>query len=504
VSRLRWSAFGLRARIVGAVLITAVATLVVAALTLLPRLEGSLRGASMTTLKTDVRSHEQEIARLGTLSYAYIQAFGSPQLRPFARAEARALGQAETRLANQTGATVTLIGFVDPQGHGRPVLLPGQDADSLPGGSLSDITPAFTSGKPSYSFGTIGSTQYVRTAIPFRGADAVLAIRKAIDQIPSAVRAVQNAFALAALAGLVLTLVLAIPLAGTLVGRLQRLREAALRVAVEGTGAEFPVDRARDEVGDLARSFAIMQRRLRGQEEARRAFVATASHELRTPLTSLYGMLELIADELGDEHPDLADVGEMVDRARAQSRRLARLAADLLDLSRIDAEVPLRSEPVELGELSRAVLAEFELASVERGIRTGLHEASEPVWALADPGSVARILRILLDNAMRVAPTGSAVSVELSDRPVPTLTVSDEGPGVAPEEREAIFERFTRGRDTGGQAGFGLGLAIGRELAGRMGGELSLRPESGPGATFALTLRRATAPVEEPQGVTTS
>ena len=149
-----------------------------------------------------------------------------------------------------------------------------------------------------------------------------------------------------------------------------------------------------------------MQRRLRQQEEARRAFVATASHELRTPLTSLDGMLELLDDDLHDPEPDLADARSLLDRARVQSRRLGRLAADLLDLSRIDAEVTLRSEPVELGELSRAVLAEFELGTSERGINSELDDEDGPVWALGDPGSVARIIRILLDNAVRVTPPG--------------------------------------------------------------------------------------------------
>jgi signal transduction histidine kinase len=126
-----------------------------------------------------------------------------------------------------------------------------------------------------------------------------------------------------------------------------------------------------------------------------------------------------------------------------------------------------------------------------------IREAAGPVWAHGDPGSVARILRILLDNALRVAPRGSEIAIELSDVPGPSLRVSDAGPGVAADERGLIFERFKRGRDTGGEAGFGLGLAIGRELAGRMGGELLLVEPDAPGATFVLTLPVAQAPAGE-------
>ena len=101
-------------------------------------------------------------------------------------------------------------------------------------------------------------------------------------------------------------LLLAIPLAGTLVSRLQRLRQAALQLAIGGTVGSFPADRARDEVGDLTRTFLTMQDRLQQQEEIRRAFLATASHELRTPLASLRGRLEMLEEDLADDSVDLA------------------------------------------------------------------------------------------------------------------------------------------------------------------------------------------------------
>src|SRR5205085_7412515 len=127
-----------------------------------------------------------------------------------------------------------------------------------------------------------------------------------------------------------------------------------------------------------------------------------------------------------------------------QSRRLGRLAADLLDLSRIDAEVQLRSEPVELGELSRAVLAEFELGTSERRILAILDGSSGPVWALGDPGSVARILRILLDNAVRVSPEGGEIRVDLRNGDHASLSVCDQGAGVPPDERELVFGQIGR------------------------------------------------------------
>jgi signal transduction histidine kinase len=250
-------------------------------------------------------------------------------------------------------------------------------------------------------------------------------------------------------------------------------------------------------VGDLARTFAAMQSRLRRQEASRRTFVATASHELRTPLASLEGMLELLRDDLNTHPVDLEDARERVARAQEQSQRLAQLASDLLDLSRLDADVDLRSEPVELTEVSRAVIAEFERRAASQGTELELSGPEEAHWALGDPGSMARIARILIDNAVRASPPASVVRISVAggdggdgdDGGYVTLTVEDQGPGIPPEERDLIFERFRRGKGAPGK-GFGLGLAIGRELAQRMGGSLELAG-AGPGATFVLRLQAA-------------
>ncbi len=491
----RRGALGLRGRIVGAVLVTTVATLGVAALALLGPLEQSLKNAEKTTLRTNLRKR-------GTLRpFEKLDFAALPTSAP-----ARSLLQhAEDTLANSAGATTVTV-YANPLADGAnstPLLVPrgGADTDA----PIDDVTRAFATRKPVYSFGLIDGSQRARAAIPFLNGTLlyVLAVRKPIDEIAGAVHTVRNAFITAALAGLALTLILGIPLSATLVRRLQRLRVAALELSHEGPAVVVPVDRARDEVGDLARTLASMQERLQQQEEARRAFVATASHELRTPLTSLDGMLELLDDDLRYDQPDLQDARALLDRARVQSRRLGRLAADLLDLSRLDAQIKLRSEPVELGELSRAVLAEFELGTAERGIVTRIDDSGGSVWALGDPGSIARILRILLDNAVRISPAQSELRIQLCHGDEVAIRVCDQGPGVPVDEREQIFRRFERGRDTGGTAGFGLGLAIGRELAERMAGELVLEEEtgrSGCGATFVLRLPAAPSPTRTLSG----
>ena len=508
---------GLRGRIVGAVLVTAAAALAVAAGVLLGPLESSLRNAAETSLKQQVPATSvRAFAKLDP-SRAYLYAVSPKHDRHAAKDKPMydGLYAAEHALGGPIGASEVAIlgyGYTDASGYHGSTVVAWPDEDLAKADPADDAAKVLRNPqlRAFYRLGSINGVEYARAAIPFTtpgvapGAPRmhwVLIVRKSLTEVNSAVSAVRTAFLVAALVALALTVLLGIPLAGRIVRRLRVLRQAALRLATEGRGVEVPVDRARDEVGDLARAFALMQDQLEQQEEARRAFVATASHELRTPLATLDGMLELLDEDLQSGHPDLQDAHLMLERARAQSRRLGRLAADLLDLSRIDAQVELRSEPVELGELSRAVLAEFELGTEERGIATELDDRAGPVWALGDPGSVARILRILVDNAIRMSPQGSQIRVELRDGVRASLSVCDNGPGVAPEEREVIFERFKRGRKTPGQAGFGLGLAIGRELAQRMGGELVLEDHAGPGAKFTLRLPVARAPDEEPVAV---
>jgi signal transduction histidine kinase len=324
-----------------------------------------------------------------------------------------------------------------------------------------------------------------QAAIPlrFEGKPAALALRRHLGDVGRTYSVVADAFAGAAMAGLALALVGGFALSGRMLRRLRGLSNAMLAADPILTPAE--VDTARDELGELARAFAGLQQRLAQQEDARRMFVATASHELRTPLASLQTLLELTVDE-----PDPERVKHDVMEALEQARRLSGLSKGLLDLSRLDAGIALRSEPVELGELSRAVAAEFGSE------RSHWIPPERACWALGDPEGVARIVRLLVDNALRYAPAPAPVEVrtEAHNGHV-LLRVLDGGEGIPDSERDAIFERFQRGENTTAP-GFGLGLAIGAELARRMRGELRLEdgtPANGEpaGARFVLILPHA-------------
>ncbi|MGH2860682.1 MAG: HAMP domain-containing protein, partial [Solirubrobacteraceae bacterium] len=288
LARLRWSAFGLRGRIVGAVLATTAISLGVAALVLLPRLEGSLKKASLVTLRRDVSGSRAELNRLAQIPYwvipeACVETDKKSKLAIEAAAAAHSLKQAETEITAHTGATaVGFFGDLDAEGGGHQISYVPCTSSASNIGAVDDVEWAYEHEMTKFSLGT--NTQVVRAAIPLnlydKRSDAVFAVRTSIGGVSDAVSSVRQAFEIAAAVAILVTVLVAIPLAGRLVSRLQRLRQAALQLAIGGNVASFPADRARDEVGDLSRSFAIMQRRLRQQEEARRAFVATASHEL--------------------------------------------------------------------------------------------------------------------------------------------------------------------------------------------------------------------------------
>ena len=482
---------GLRGRLLVAFVFTSVVTLAVVGAIVLGPLQNQLRDQSVDNLRDAVLA----------AAPAFRRALQQEEPLPADGVERAAALQARTTDVNR--AAFELRSRIDAQ-----VLVDADDDDSsLPdffyafdvAGAGQDATrAALTAIRQDRMIVSVEGDQVtvaLRLHNPSPGADGVLVAQRRLTEVTAAAEQVRNALVAGAGVGVLVAIALAVTFSGTLLRRLARLRATALRITAEGPDAPSPRDEIRDEVGDLARALARMQDALRRQEAARRSFVSTASHELRTPLTMLQGTMELLEEDLRDGRVDIDDAQLQVTNARRELRRLSTLAGELLDLSRLDAAVQLRSEPVELGELGRAVAAEFELRARERDVELHVLPPAEGCWGRGDPDAVARVVRILLDNALRYGPEGQTITLGTSCATgVACLEVADRGPGIPPEEREHVFERFHRGRAAGPESGFGLGLAIGRELAERMGGDLELADAEPPGARFVLTL-----PAGEPE-----
>jgi two-component system OmpR family sensor kinase len=252
------------------------------------------------------------------------------------------------------------------------------------------------------------------------------------------------------------------------------------------------VPKDEDEVARLAGAFNELLDRLESAHANQQRFLADASHELRTPLTVLRGEIEVA---LRRERP-AEEYREVLESSREEIERLARLTENLLSLARSDAgEAVAAPEPVDLAEVCRKVVD--SLANRATSKRIGLSvEETGPVIVSGDSLALERIVLNLVENAIRYSPAGETVTLrtQTTDKEA-VLTVSDTGPGIAPEHLPHLFERFyrvdkARAREHGGA---GLGLAIVEALVHAHGGRVSVASEVGQGTVFTLSLPLAAA-----------
>jgi two-component system sensor histidine kinase BaeS len=263
---------------------------------------------------------------------------------------------------------------------------------------------------------------------------------------------------------------------------LRQMTEAARRMAAGDYDVRVETS-STDEVGELARAFNRMAADLDTVDRQRRDLVASVSHELRTPLTAMIAVLENLDD--GITPPDAATIRV----ALGQAERLSTLVGDLLDLSRVDAGVVAldrTSVPV-------AALVAESVAEAQAGMREVLFDVRvEPVDLTfdADRSRLHQLLANLLDNATRHSPSGGTVRIWAGRVDgVARIEVSDEGAGIAAEDRERVFVRFGTLQDPAG-GGTGLGLAIARWVTDLHGGQIGLiDPVPGEsGARFRVEL----------------
>lgn len=243
-----------------------------------------------------------------------------------------------------------------------------------------------------------------------------------------------------------------------------------------------------DELGDLARAFRSMSDDLRQMLQARTDLLANVSHELRTPLTAVKGLVETLRDGAAED-PAVRD--QFLALIEQQADRLARLVNDLLTLSRADADaLTLQRQAVDLVVLARLCANQFAARAAAQQVTVAV--AGAAIQVSLDPDRIQQVLINLLDNAIRVSPHGGVVSVYVTPLAgTVKVSVSDQGPGIAPDEQARVFERFYRGdksRTRQGDGGAGLGLSIAEALVRAHGGQIGLDSQPGQGTTVWFTL----------------
>ena len=334
-----------------------------------------------------------------------------------------------------------------------------------------------------------GDLYYV--AQPIKSGDRVIGVVRATHPTASVDhRVLANWLLLATIGGAVLAVVLVVSLvvARSVTRPLADLGRAASRLGDGDLETRAPVPSGPTEVRVLAQEFNTTAAQLEALVHAQQSFVADASHQLRTPLAALRLRLENLESEV---NPAAADD---VEGARAEVERLTRLVDGLLTLARAQRHAPAPVD-VDVGEVLAGRRDAWLAFAGERGVTLVADDAAG-LSARATPERLEQVLDNLLNNALEVAPSGTTVTLRAgAARGRVEVRVRDAGPGMTAGERARAFDRFWRGAATpGDNGGFGLGLAIVRQLISADGGTVELESPPGGGLEAVLTLRAGAGP----------
>jgi two-component system sensor histidine kinase ChvG len=334
-------------------------------------------------------------------------------------------------------------------------------------------------------------TPVITAAAPLPDGGAVMTTINARD-ITQTVRVERFRLSVVLAAVTLLSILLSLFLARTIVRPLRRLARAAVRVRL-GRAREVVVPRLpsrRDEIGMLARALSDMSLALRARIDATEAFAADVTHEMKNPLASLRSAIEGLTSV---QDPALRE--RLLAVARDDVHRLDRLITDISEASRLDAQLSrAKFDPIDIGAMIEALFATRLERGIERRIRLAFDRpTNEALVTLGDGARLERVFENLLDNAISFSPDGGLVAISAAaEHGQLVIRVEDEGPGVPEESREAVFRRFQSIRPSGEAFGThsGLGLAIARTIVEGHQGTIAVesREDRLSGARFLVKL----------------
>ena len=270
------------------------------------------------------------------------------------------------------------------------------------------------------------------------------------------------------------------------------MADHARQIGAANLSERLPVANPRDELGRLAATFNEMLGRLERSLVQQRQFMADASHELRTPVATARTAASVALQQPHRNEPDYRETLEIIEQ---QTARLSRVVDDMFTLARADAgNYPIRKIPMYLDEVIEDIVRAARVMASTRDVTVDDTLTVRSASFSGDEELIHRLIGNLLDNAIRHAPPGTSVRVDL-DRSASgyVIAIRDQGPGVPEDIRPYIFERFYRGdvarqRESASNGGAGLGLALARWIARAHGGDVDLVRSSGAGSTFVIAL----------------
>jgi len=336
-------------------------------------------------------------------------------------------------------------------------------------------------------------TPVITAAAPITGLGVVMTTSNARD-ITQTVRSERYRLSVVLAIVSLVSILLSLFLARTIVRPLRRLARAAVRVRL-GRAREVVVPRLperSDEIGLLARALSDMSQALRARIDATESFAADVTHELKNPLASLRSAVDGLANV---KDPELQ--ARLLAIVQDDVHRLDRLISDISEASRLDAQLSRATfEPVDIGRMIQALLDQREARGLPNGIRIVFDRVPDPLIVLGEGARLERVFDNLIENAISFSPENGLITISAAnERHVLVVRVADEGPGVPEEAHEAIFRRFHSVRPAAEAFGqhSGLGLAIARTIVEGHQGSISVetREDRLSGARFVVRLPMA-------------
>ncbi|TQS46670.1 HAMP domain-containing histidine kinase [Cryptosporangium phraense] len=431
------------------------------------------------------------------------------QIRGMAGRYSRDLPETSSNSSTSNDSTSSYVRYQPPTG--RPVVRLSRPAGSDQSAPDLPTLDASTVGRLDETTFTVGSVSggrqwrvLVRELDDGRG---TLVIAISFDNIDATVTRLVGIDAGTGVVTLLALVGLGWAMVRSSLRRLREVETVAEAIAGGDLSQRVPPGGARTEVGRLATALNSMLEQIetafaareaseasaRASEERMRRFVADASHELRTPLTSIRGFSELYRQ--GAVPDDREAVDRVMQKIEAEALRMGLLVDDLMLLARLDQQRPIEARPVDVLRLAIEAVEGARIVAPTHPITLRV-DSEVPLTVIGDGPRLRQVLDNLISNATIHTPDGTPVEVRLGvDRRDAVVAVSDQGPGLTPEQAERVFERFYRTDPARSRAhgGSGLGLSIVAALVAAHGGTVRVETAPGEGATF-----RVRVPLEHP------
>jgi len=323
-------------------------------------------------------------------------------------------------------------------------------------------------------------------------AEGVILVHSKLPTMSNTKYSIPRIFLISGGIGFIAALLMVFILTRRMVRPLAEMRQAAVRIASGDFNKRIEIQ-GEDEIAELSRSFNHMVDALENLENTRREFLSNISHELRTPMTTIKGFIDGILD--GVIPPE--NQGAYLSLVRDEVKRMEKMVNDLMDLARFqEGETRLNITVFDINEKIRRCVISLQQMIMSKNLEFRADFETERLFVRADADAIQRVLLNLLHNAVKFTPEGGRITVRTYTKNKVCVEVEDNGPGIPKEELPHIFDRFYKADKSRGldKTGFGLGLAITRNIILSHNETIRVESEEGRGSKFIFTLPAAPGP----------